>query len=226
MTEEQKSTVEILLANRLYVYSLLYKVLAREPDAELLNLLTAESAGEAFALLGSEEDTLAKVPAFFTQLRGELSDEFISEARNEFTRLFIGPIKLVAPPWESVYIGKETMLFQESTLAVRRFYQSYGLQPEGYPRVADDSLALELAFMSKMAERACNAFEQDKREDLISALNGSCEFLTKHMLVWIPKFLERMNESPSNVLYPQMCLILSAFISADKDVLTELLGIV
>lgn len=35
-----------------------------------------------------------------------------------------------------------------------------------------------------------------------------------------------MNESPSTVLYPQLCLILSAFISADKDVLTELLGIV
>lgn len=226
MTEEQKSTVEVLLANRLYVYSLLYKVFAREPDAELLKLLTAESAGEAFALLGSGEDTLAKTPAFFAELRGEFGDAFVSEAKNEFTRLFIGPIKLVAPPWESVYVGKESMLFQESTLAVRRFYQSYGLQPEAYPRVADDSLALELAFMSKLAERANTAFAQDTREELLSALTGSCEFLEKHMLVWIPKFLERMNESPSTVLYPQLCLILSAFISADKDVLTELLGIV
>ncbi len=226
MTKEQKSTVEILLANRLYVYSLLYKVFAREPDIELLNLLTAESAGEAFALLGSGDDTLARVPAFFAQLRGELNDEFVSEARGEFTRLFIGPIKLVAPPWESVYIGKESMLFQESTLAVRRFYQKYGLQPEGYPRVADDSLALELAFMSKLAERASTAFGQEKREELLNALTGSSEFLTKHMLVWIPRFLERMSESPSNVLYPQLCLILSAFISADKDVLTELLEIV
>ncbi len=226
MTEEQKSSAEILLANRLYVYSLLYKVLAREPDAELLSLLTAESAGEAFALLGSGEDTLAKVPAFFAQLRGEFNDAFVSEARSEFTRLFIGPIKLVAPPWESVYIGKEAMLFQESTLAVRRFYQNYGLQPEGYPRVADDSLALELAFMSKLAERACTAFGQEKREELRSALTGSSEFLTEHMLVWIPKFLERMSESPSKVLYPQLCLILSAFISADKDVLSELLEIV
>ena len=226
MTEEQKSTVEILLANRMYVYSLLYKALAREPDAELLELLTAESAGEAFALLGSGEDTLARVPAFFAQVRGELNDAFVSEARSEFTRLFIGPIRLVAPPWESMYVGKESMLFQESTLAVRRFYQSYGLQPEGYPRVADDSLALELAFMSKMAERACTAFGEDKREELRSALSGACEFLTEHMLVWIPKFLERMKDSPSDVLYPQLCLILSAFLSADRQVLTELLEIV
>ena len=226
MTEEQKSTAEILLANRLYVYSLLYKALAREPDAELLNLLTAESAGEAFALLGSGEETLGKVPAFVAELRGELNDAFVSEARSEFTRLFIGPIKLVAPPWESMYVGKESMLFQESTLAVRSFYQSYGLQPEGYPRVADDSLALELAFMSKMAERASTAFKEDKREELRRALTGSCDFLTEHMLVWIPKFLERMNESPSDVLYPQLCFILSAFLSADNEVLTELLEIV
>ena len=136
MTEEQKSTVEVLLANRLYAYSLLYKALAREPDAELLNLLAAESAGEAFALLGEGEDTLSRVPAFFAQLREELDDDFVSEARSEFTRLFIGPIKLVAPAWESMYVGKESMLFSESTLAVRRFYQRYGLQPEGYPRDA------------------------------------------------------------------------------------------
>ena len=226
MTEEQKSTVEVLLANRLYAYSLLYKALAREPDAELLNLLAAESAGEAFALLGEGEDTLSRVPAFFAQLREELDDDFVSEARSEFTRLFIGPIKLVAPAWESMYVGKESMLFSESTLAVRRFYQRYGLQPEGYPRVADDSLALELAFMDKLAERAYNAFEQDQREELLTALNGSRDFLTEHMLVWIPKFLERMKDSPSDVLYPQLCLILDAFLRADKDVLTELLGIV
>ncbi|MCR5135587.1 MAG: molecular chaperone TorD family protein [Oscillospiraceae bacterium] len=226
MTEEQKSTVEILLANRLYAYSLLYKAFAREPDAELLNLLTAESAGEAFALLGSADDTLARAPAFFAELRGELDEAFVSEAKSEFTRLFLGPIKLVAPPWESVYIGKETMLFQESTLAVRRFYQRYGLQPEACPRVADDSLALELAFMNRLAERACSAFGQEKREELLSALNGSCEFLTEHMLVWIPRFLERMSESPSNVLYPQLCRILSAFLSVDREVLTEMMGIV
>lgn len=225
MTEEQKSTAEVLLANRLYVYSLLYKVFAREPDAELLSLLTAESAGEAFALLGSEGDTLSKVPAFLEELRREMNDAFVSEAKSEFTRLFIGPIKLVAPPWESVYIGKEAMLFQESTLAVRRFYQRYGLLPEGYPRVADDSLALELAFMSKLAERAYNAFEQDQREELLRDLSGSAEFLTEHMLVWIPKFLERMKDAPSDVLYPQLCLVLSAFLEADKDVLRDLLGI-
>ncbi len=226
MTEEQKSTVEILLANRLYAYSLLYKTLAREPDAELLTLLTAESAGEAFALLGDGDDTLSRVPAFFAELRGELNDAFVSEARSEFTRLFIGPIKLVAPAWESMYVGKESMLFSDSTLAVRRFYQRYGLLPEGYPRVADDSLALELAFMSKLAERANTAFGQEQHEDLLTALRGSCDFLTEHMLVWIPRFLERMKDSPTDILYPQLCLILSAFLETDRDVLKELLEIV
>ncbi len=226
MTEEQKSTVEILLANRLYAYSLLYKVLAREPDAELLSLLTAESAGEAFALLGEEGDTLSRVPSFLEELRGELNDDFVSEARSEFTRLFIGPIKLVAPAWESMYVGKESMLFSESTLAVRRFYQRYGLLPEGYPRVADDSLALELAFMSKLAERADTAFREGQREELLTALNGSRDFLTEHMLVWIPKFLERMKDSPTDILYPQLCLILNAFLEEDKAVLTDVLELV
>ena len=119
MTQEKWEAVEVLLANRLYLYSLLHKTFGREPDRELLALLSADTVGEAFSLLSEEEsDPLNRIGPFLQKLGTKKDDpEFIQELKEEYTRLFIGPDKLVAPPWESVYCGEDAMLFQEKPIA-------------------------------------------------------------------------------------------------------------
>ncbi|MDU4228810.1 MAG: molecular chaperone TorD family protein, partial [Klebsiella grimontii] len=46
------------------------------------------------------------------------SDEPLAEA---WQRLFIGPWALPAPPWGSVWLDKESVLFGDSTLALREW---------------------------------------------------------------------------------------------------------
>ena len=225
MNEQTREAIELLLCNRLFLYSLMHKLFGREPDEELLNILTDEHTGEAFALLSEEEkDIMDRTAAFLKEIREEKQNPaFLEEAKDEYTRLFIGPVSLVAPPWESVYGQKDAMLFQESTLEVRNTYRQFGLLPEGYPRVADDSLALELHFMALLAQRGLDAFYAGKNEDLAADLNGSADFLKKHLLVWVPKFLERMKGVRSSVLYPQMCLVLDEFLRKDAGTVQEIL---
>ena len=225
MNDQTREATEVLLCNRLFLYSLLHKLFGREPDEELLNILTAEQTGEAFGLLSeAEKDILDRTATFLKEIREEKQNPaFLEEAKDEYTRLFIGPVSLVAPPWESVYGQKDAMLFQESTLEVRNTYRQFGLIPEGYPHVADDSLALELHFMALLAQRSLDAFYAGKNEDLAADLNGSADFLKKHLLVWVPKFLERMKSARSNILYPQMCLVLDEFLRKDAGTVNEIL---
>ena len=222
MNEQTREAIELLLCNRLFLYSLMHKLFGREPDAELLNILTEEHTGEAFALLSKEEkDIMDRTAAFLKEIREEKQNPaFLEEAKDEYTRLFIGPVSLVAPPWESVYGQKDAMLFQESTLEVRNTYRQFGLIPEGYPHVADDSLALELHFMALLAQRGLDAFYAGKNDDLSA---DSADFLKKHLLVWVPKFLERMKGARSNILYPQMCLVLDEFLRKDAGTVQEIL---
>ena len=203
----------------------MHKLFGREPDEELLNILTDEHTGEAFGLLSEEEkDIMDRTAVFFGEIREEKQNPaFLEEAKDEYTRLFIGPMSLVAPPWESVYGQKDAMLFQESTLEVRNTYRQYGLIPEGYPHVADDSLALELHFMALLAQRGLDAFYAGKNDDLTADLTGSSDFLKKHLLVWVPKFLERMKGAKTNILYPQMCLVLDEFLRKDAETVKEVL---
>ena len=222
MTEEKREITELLLANRFYLYSLLHKCFGREPDRKQLELLTGEQTGESFALLGGE--VLEKVPAFLGELREDLKNpDFPEQVKREYRVLFVGPEEMPAPPWESVYTGEEGALFQETTLEVRQAYRTFGMQAEAYQRVPDDSLALELAFMSGLAERALGAFRRGDREEAQRCLNGSLDFLKKHLLRWVPLFLERMAESPTDFLYPQLCLILDSFLKKDAETAEELL---
>ena len=189
MNDQTKEAVELLLSNRLFLYSLMHKLFGRESE------IREEKQNPAF----------------------------LEEAKDEYTRLFIGPVSLVAPPWESVYGQKDAMLFQESTLEVRNTYRQYGLIPEGYPPVADDSLALELHFMALLAQRSLDAFYAGKNDELTADLTGSSDFLKKHLLVWVPKFLERMKGAKTNILYPQMCLVLDEFLRKDAETVKEVL---
>jgi len=225
MNDQTKEAVELLLSNRLFLYSLMHKLFGREPDEELLNILTDEHTGEAFGLLSEEEkDIMDRTAVFLSEIREEKQNPaFLEETKDEYTRLFIGPVSLVAPPWESVYGQKDAMLFQESTLEVRNTYRQYGLIPEGYPHVADDSLALELHFMALLAQRGLDAFYAGKNDDLTADLTGSSDFLKKHLLVWVPKFLERMKGAKTSILYPQMCLVLDEFLRKDAETVKEVL---
>ena len=225
MNDQTKEAVELLLSNRLFLYSLMHKLFGREPDEELLNILTDEHTGEAFGLLSEEEkDIMDRTAVFLSEIREEKQNPaFLEETKDEYTRLFIGPVSLVAPPWESVYGQKDAMLFQESTLEVRNTYRQYGLIPEGYPHVADDSLALELHFMALLAQRGLDAFYAGKNDELTADLTGSSDFLKKHLLVWVPKFLERMKGAKTSILYPQMCLVLDEFLRKDAETVKEVL---
>ncbi len=225
LTNETKEIMEVLLANRLFLYSLMHKVFGGEPDQELLNILSSDSTCEAYGLLSdAEDDVMAHAVKFLTELRDDMKrPEFLGRVKNEYTVLFIGPAKLVAPPWESVYRSKEEMLFQESTLAVREFYRKFNMLPEGYPHIPDDGLALELHFMAKLAQKAMDALQEEKMDWFKYYLNGQNIFLSNHLLVWIPKFVARMANATSDYLYPQMCLILEDFLKKDKKVLEELL---
>ena len=116
------------------------------------------------------------------------------------------------------------MLFQESTLKVRECYRRFGLLPEAYPRVADDSLALELGFMAELAKRSAEASENADAAERNRNLQGSLDFLNEHLLIWVPQLLERMAGTKTDWLYPRLVRVLDSFLKKDRETLIDLLS--
>ena len=88
--------------------------------------------------------------------------------------------------------------------------------PEEYPRVADDSLALELGFMAELARRSADAFGTSDADTLDLTLRGARDFLTEHLLLWVPKLLERLDKTEGR-FYPRLAYILDSFLKKDLE---------
>lgn len=168
--------VELHSARR-YVYAMCQAVLGGEPTPQLLAGIDAELLGEAVSILGLPDDC-GVADAALSAL------EDVEGTRSLYVRLFVGPGKLAATPWESTYRSKSEALFTRDTLDVRNSYRSQGFLPAGYPRVADDHIALELGFMALLAGRAADAAQAENRDALSEAVAASRTFLDTHLLKW------------------------------------------
>ncbi|MBM4765256.1 hypothetical protein GNT69_23795 [Bacillus sp. B15-48] len=123
------------------------------------------------------------------EILSELKDADIAEMEYEFNRLFVGPKRLEAPPYESVYRNTERAVMQSETLAVRRFYENAGLVLTRKNTDPDDHLALELEFVSYLLS---NSVEDEDCYVLYE------EFLKKHLFQWVENHCELVREKTEN----------------------------
>ena len=221
----RRDEIAIALTSCNYIYRLLKQVFAGEPSPELVQALTDEFTEEVLTLLLSEE-SLAPYKELFAQLKQAVSanpDKTIGYLKSEFVYLMWGPGQLPAPPWESVYVNKTRMLFQQSTLEVRRAYLEYNLLPAEYPHVADDHIAIELDFLAQLGQLAEESLEAGDIPKLQKILSGQKEFLEKHLLVWIGDFAREIQSSKTHYLYPQMACLTKELLHASHSALTEMI---
>ncbi|MGK9175530.1 Tat proofreading chaperone DmsD [Yokenella regensburgei] len=116
----------------------------------------------------AEESLTPLAQAFMRQ-----TDEPVEAA---WQRLFIGPWALPAPPWGSVWLDKESVLFGDSTLALRQWMRDNHIVWETQENVPEDHFGTLLMLAAWLAENqnehACN------------------ELLAWHILPWSERFLE------------------------------------
>lgn len=91
-------------------------------------------------------------------------------------RLFIGPWALPAPPWGSVWLDKENVLFGDSTLALREWMRANGIGHATQGQEPEDHFGTLLLLAAWLCESA--------QEEAFSQL------LAWHLLPWSGRFLE------------------------------------
>ena len=77
------------------------------------------------------------------------AEETLPEARQ---RLFIGPWALPAPPWGSVWLDKESVLFGDSTLALRQWMRENGIALEADGNEPEDHFGTVLLLAAWLCE--------------------------------------------------------------------------
>ncbi len=178
-------------ATDLVAHSLAYGFLSRaiyqEPDGGLLRTLADDDVAATWPVEGDDTDLAVGRELLHGFLR-EWSEELLPELRRDYTRLFIGP-GIKAAPWESVYLSRDNVVFEQQTVAVRDFYHRFGLQAPRLRREPDDHLGLELAFMVHLCSLALEALESEDQRRFQWLLGAQRTFLRVHLLRWAPRCL-------------------------------------
>ncbi len=142
-----------------------------------------------------------------------LSKEDIELVELEFTRLFIGPNKLPAPPYESVYCGEERMLMTEDTMIVRNFYAEAGLEVKEFNIEVDDHIEFELEFICYLLHKSINdpnADERTKAEELYQL------FFSTRFAKWVPLHCDDVIKSSKSKLCTGIAIILKEFVINER----------
>lgn len=218
---------DVLLAameNRAFLYSFVWRLFAAHMDTDALHMAASEEPTAQAELLAGEESRLADLVKKLTQAATEADLDTLS---SEYTRLFVGPNKLPAPPWESVYLADGDLLFQESTLRVREAYKEAGFQAAGYPHEADDHLATELSFMTALIQGAADAINADDVTRTQAFLIAQQKFLKRHLNQWLHPFAERLNEQAAprtSPFYPLAAYTAAELCACDQVAVGDLLS--
>ena len=214
---------ELVLANRQFLWGLVARGFAEEPDEVFADILAGEHAQKEVSLLKDEfSDGLA---ALYARMVACFAEEGgLARVRAQYVQVFVGPGVLEASPWETMHLTGSRVLFQRGVLGVRDAYRQAGFLPERYRAVSDDAIGLECDFMAKLAVRAALASSVDDDEALRERLLQAREFLVEHLLRWIDSLAEAIAvHYGADVFYAELARFTSLWCQRDRRVLDVLL---
>ncbi len=220
-----------LLYAREFAYDILRRFFVEEPTRDYLNEFIHRNMVDLFPFQEDSEEIHSGVQLVKKYLATHDPlhiDSHFEELHWDYTRMFIGPFEIPVHPWESVYVRKDKLLFQKTTMAVRKCYEQYGLQTADFNIEPDDHVGLELDFIFRLNELCIRAGEANKPDvvrEITRLLNEQQNFLAEHLLAFIPQLCDKVMTHAETDFFKGLAVILEHFLQIDSTVLQELLKI-
>lgn len=210
MTEKDFLQWEEDLTGEALLLSVLGRLWYRYPDPDeqkwILSLFDNEIFSEV-PYAANQPETEQGLDYLCPLQQNHQKDGFFDSIQADYLRLFIGPGKVIAPPWESVHFSKERLTFQEQTLDVRNWYRRFGLVSEKIYKEPDDHIGLEISFVAHLTKLALNSLEEQDENKFAQLLDAQREFLAAHLLRWGPYWCTLVYHNAQTDFYKGISLL-------------------
>lgn len=208
------------LTSEILSCSLLGKLLYEPPVRERIHVL---DFGNVFNLDLSREDDcdvaggIELIHAWSAYTWRNNPEEAFEAIQSDYQRLFVGPEKILAPPWESVWRSEKRLMFQEQTLEVRERYRRYGLEIHNMYHEPDDHIKLGLAFVACLAKLGTEMYDILDFESYQRLLNEKNIFFAQHLQSWAPKWCEAVLNHAKTDYYRGIAQLVRGTIEAMEE---------
>ena len=157
---------------------------------------------------------------FYNALLDKPGEQLIEDLAVEYARLFLGPDKHISPH-ESVHHERDGgdwgALWGKSTVEVKKFIESAGLEYISEYSGLPDHISVELEFMQQAAGREAQAWESNDSEGALYCLKMEKKFLDDHILRWIPLFCDKIIADAELSFYREIAELTKNFIELEME---------
>ena len=147
----------------------------------------------------------------------------LEQLKVDFSKLFVGPYKLFAAPYGSVYLDGGRKIMGDSTLDVRNRYREAGLDTAKNFKDAPDHISAELEFMYYLVFKEIEALSKADIETAIDFIQKQKSFLEDHLMTWVPEFANNIIKNAENPFYPNLAKATTAFLDENYRVVCSVL---
>ncbi|CAM4443492.1 molecular chaperone TorD family protein [Vibrio agarivorans] len=135
-----------------------------------------------------------------------VNSELKDTLNQDFFLLFEGGEIMVAPPWGSVYLDREEVIFGDSTVAYRQFLREHGIELDTGMREPEDQFGLMLFAVSQF-------LEQQTDITIVKSL------FADHLFPWCYRYLELVQEHALSNSYKQLAGLAQQWCEAVQELL-------
>lgn len=208
-----------LMNSRANVYKVLSRAFREEMDEDFARGLTDDFAFE------SSDDELCMALAQVKESLNGVDEDKLEQLAVVFDRVFFGMGPVTAQhafPYESVYTSDKGIMMQDAYTQVVRTYRDEHLAKDASFREPEDHLAVELAFMATLAERASAFLREGHEEAAQETVRQQLVFLRDHLLNWVDMFCADLRKADDGGFYGNLAQFSEMFLHKDAALLSEM----
>ncbi len=187
---------------------------------KLLSACFYEPEKELFAeekVLENLEKLLSDVCPAAVEYSKEMKDSFeqteTQKLAVEYASLFVGPFKLKAPPYASVYLENNNKVMGDTTMETLQLYQEAGVKHD--VKEPADHVAIELEFLYFLLSSELDAELQADRKEVNFLQAHRNKFLHQYLGRWIHPFCAAVKKSSEKGYYHSLADCLHTFVDCE-----------
>lgn len=169
--------------------------------------------------VGENQKTVSRGLKILQDYSSQWKPVLMESLKQDYTRLFIGLEKILAPPYASVYLSEDHLMYEKPVLDVRRFYKKIGLHVNPIKREPDDHIGFELFCLSFLCENSDQAAKQNEIQKFDGFQTALSEFLSDHLNSWLNSFLSKVLDKAQTSFYRGVAFLTLGLVESLSDYL-------
>lgn len=138
------------------------------------------------------------------------------ELQAEYAKLFVGPCRLLVPPYGSVYLeGRRIM--GDSTMAAIDFYEEVGVKLSEKIKEVPDHIKVQLEVMYYLLFKESLAVQNGDEAAADEFAQWQVDFFNVHFMSWALAFTNELAEKSEHDFYLNLARVTTRFLTDEKS---------